>query len=67
MAQLEGAIDLMVLPIAAGENAIEISPVVTPIRTISNIVSAISLVLTFAIAIGLGLRRRQSDFEPVKK
>ena len=58
VATLEGAIDFMVVPIAAGENRIEIGPIVTPIRRISNIMSAVSLALTFVIAISLRFRRK---------
>jgi hypothetical protein len=64
VAPLEGAIDLTVVPIAAGENAIEIGPVVTPVRAISNIVSAVSIALAFAVAGGLGLRRGPSNSNP---
>jgi len=61
VAPIEGAIDLTVVPIDAGENAIEIGPVVTPVRTISTIVSAVFMALAFAVAGGLGLKRGSPD------
>jgi hypothetical protein len=60
VAPLEGALDLIVVPIAAGENAIEISPMVTPIRVASNVLSVVSLLLAFAVAGTIGRSRAQS-------
>ena len=57
VAPLQGALDLVVVPIAAGENAIEISPRLTPIRRVSNAVSVVSLLLAFAVAGALGRSR----------
>jgi hypothetical protein len=57
---LEGAINLIVVPIAAGDNVIEINPFVSPIRRVSDAVSVVSLLLALVVAGALGSRRARS-------
>jgi hypothetical protein len=64
---LEGALGLTVVPITAGENAIEISPMLTPIRLASNAVSVVSLLLAFGMAAALGRHRARLALPSVSR
>ena len=55
---IEGALDLMVVPLEAGENVIEIRPVATPIRTLSMVASGVALAIAFIVA---GVLNRRSS------
>jgi hypothetical protein len=55
---LEGAIELIVVPIAPGTNTIEITPRVTPIRAVTSAISVLSLVIAIFLAGLLELRSR---------
>jgi hypothetical protein len=56
---LQGAFDLMVVPLQPGINDIEIGPVTTPVRRYSALASAASLVLACLIAALLAFRARR--------
>jgi hypothetical protein len=60
IAPLQGALDLMVVPLQPGINDIEIGPVSTPVRRYSALASAASLIIAcLAAALLAGIARRR--------
>jgi hypothetical protein len=61
VAPLRGALDLLVVPIQAGANDIEIQPVTTPVRYYSAAASTAMLIVacSFAAIVAYGERRRK--------
>jgi hypothetical protein len=66
---LQGALDLLVIPLAAGTNSIIIEPVTTPVRRDAAMVSAAMLVIAGLVATAIGFferhqrRKRSTDLE----
>ena len=67
---LQGALDLLVIPLAAGINSIIIEPVTTPVRRDAAMVSAAMLVIAGLVATAIGVfewhQRRKRSAEPAR-
>jgi hypothetical protein len=53
IAPIQGAINLMVIPVHTGRNHVEIQPGTTPVRQLSELLSLAGLILTAGVAIYL--------------